>query len=292
MNLNLIGQGIGALGGPLLNHFSNERDIQNQRDMANDNIQMQREFAQNGVRWRVEDARNAGIHPLAALGMQGASYSPVSIGDTRNNALGDGLSNMGQNIARAAEATSTASERSDKYMDLQIENQSLQNELLKGQIIGMNQHSQIGPPMPPSNSGLSSHLLGGQGNSSPSGRYVTEKPAERFHSQPNNPAQEAGSINDYAYVRTPSGMAIVPSADAKQRIEDQFIPEVMWSYRNHVLPLNRGHPAPDPKYYPLPKGYDHWKWDGMSQEYRPAHSSPYSNEYRNRSTMDRFLLGN
>lgn len=31
---------------------------------------LQREFAQHGIRWRVEDARAAGLHPLAALGMQ------------------------------------------------------------------------------------------------------------------------------------------------------------------------------------------------------------------------------
>lgn len=36
----------------------------------------QREFAQHGIRWRVADAKAAGIHPLAALGSPGAQYQP------------------------------------------------------------------------------------------------------------------------------------------------------------------------------------------------------------------------
>jgi len=44
--------------------------------MHNQNIQLQKDFAQHGIRWRVEDAKAAGIHPLAAVGAAGASYSP------------------------------------------------------------------------------------------------------------------------------------------------------------------------------------------------------------------------
>lgn len=42
----------------------------------------QREMAQHGIRWRVEDAMAAGLHPLFALGAQlpGGSPAPISIG--------------------------------------------------------------------------------------------------------------------------------------------------------------------------------------------------------------------
>lgn len=40
----------------------------------------QREFAQNSVTWRVADAKRAGIHPLAALGMSPNQAYPISIG--------------------------------------------------------------------------------------------------------------------------------------------------------------------------------------------------------------------
>ena len=45
--------------------------------------QLQKEFAQHGVRWRVEDAKAAGIHPLAALGMSPNQATPVHVGAHR-----------------------------------------------------------------------------------------------------------------------------------------------------------------------------------------------------------------
>lgn len=42
-----------------------------------ENQGLQREFAQMGVRWRVQDAVAAGLHPLYALSSGGAAYSPT-----------------------------------------------------------------------------------------------------------------------------------------------------------------------------------------------------------------------
>lgn len=227
-------------------------------------VAMQKEFAQNGISWKVQDAKNAGLHPLAALGAQGTSFSPVSVGSQS-----DSLSGLGQDVMRAYNATAPASER--LLSKLQVERAGLENELLRSQIRRSNVG--IGPSLP-SNSGLSPNLLNGQGDSA----YVTEKPAERTHSQPGVPAQEAGMINDYGFVRTPTGIAVVPSTDAKQRIEDQLIPELQWSVRNQLIPAFKGQPPPDPKFYPPPAGYDDWQWDPRYQEFRPIHRSPYSKE--------------
>lgn len=87
-----------------------------QMQLARDNMEMQREFAKNGVRWRVEDAVAAGLHPLAALGVNPASASPVSASvfpaDTsrRDTALHT-LSGMSQDILRARLAKTTTDER-------------------------------------------------------------------------------------------------------------------------------------------------------------------------------------
>lgn len=44
------------------------------------NADLQKTFAKMGVQWRVNDAKKAGIHPLAALGAQTFSGSPISVG--------------------------------------------------------------------------------------------------------------------------------------------------------------------------------------------------------------------
>lgn len=66
----------------------------------------QKEFAQNGITWRVEDAKRAGIHPLYAIGANTPTYSPQAAVGTDF-----GLSAAGQNIGRAIEAGQTARQR-------------------------------------------------------------------------------------------------------------------------------------------------------------------------------------
>jgi len=112
---------------------------------------LQREFAQSGVQWRVKDAQAAGIHPLAAIGMQGASYSPspLQVGTFQGQAptvqpeFGQDdspryLAAAGQDIGRAIQATRTAMDR-DVAFDttskaLSLQKMGLENELLASQI--------------------------------------------------------------------------------------------------------------------------------------------------------------
>lgn len=63
----------GALGADLIGSEMNRKSRSNDR-------KMQYDFAQHGVQWRVEDAKRAGIHPLAALGMSPNQASPVMVG--------------------------------------------------------------------------------------------------------------------------------------------------------------------------------------------------------------------
>jgi len=57
------------------------------------NASLQREMAQNGIRWRVEDAKAAGISPIAALGAQTSS---PTIGVMANTSTANALQNAGQ----------------------------------------------------------------------------------------------------------------------------------------------------------------------------------------------------
>jgi len=282
-------QGTPSLPGEALKFFADKqaKDAANQaaydarvqadRDQRR-NVAWQREFAQQGVRWRVEDAKRAGIHPLAALGAQTASFSPVQVGAVQNSSESEWYSKMGQNVSRAISSTSLPSERQMQMDNLQLENASLQNDFLRTQVasskLSLLNQAQTGPAFPsPTGQG---HDLKGQGS-------VRVKPNEVTASQLGNPAQEAGAVNDYGFARTSKGLAVVPSSDVKNRIEDQLVPETMWAIRNQLVPIFSGHPAPSVSDYPLPKGArdrgaDRWKWSPFHQEFRP-HKGKYLIEY-------------
>lgn len=125
-----------------------------QKEIAQQNIANQREFAQQGIRWKVEDAQAAGLHPLAALGAQVSSFSPISVGtsaaDIKPAALN--MPDMGQNISRAMSATRTGTEKVDAYtaqlQALQLERGSLENTLLKSQILRNTQPAAAQPNFP------------------------------------------------------------------------------------------------------------------------------------------------
>lgn len=145
---DLIQAGSNLIGGFFgMNTADKNRDAQQAN--AQQNIAAQREFAQNGVRWKVDDARAAGVHPLFALGASTHSFSPVSVGSDTSNPMGDAIASAGQNIGRAAQAAMTAPERQKAAAAdaLVLEKAGLENELLRTQILSLKKN-QLGPPMP------------------------------------------------------------------------------------------------------------------------------------------------
>lgn len=198
-----------------------------QEEYARQNKAMQYEFAKNGIQWRVEDARKAGINPIVALGGGGATASPITVGDpgipgpSHKPGIGDALSNMGQNISRAVKATQMISDRQQlEQNELQLENLKLQNALLGQRLTaGSNQPSQIGPALP--------------------------------EERPIHP--------DIAYVKTKGGgLAPAPSEQFADRAEDQWLPQIAWAIRNLALPVT---PDRDPG-----KG-KMWSWDPTKFEF-------------------------
>lgn len=140
----LIAAGASLLGGALGN-------AQKQQGQERE-IELQKEFAQNGLRWKVEDAQRAGVHPLAALGATGASYSPVGLGD---NDTAASFSAAGQDFSRAIDATRTQPERTGvvatKMASLGLERASLENDLLRAQILDITRPRT--PPFPLADTG-------------------------------------------------------------------------------------------------------------------------------------------
>ncbi|AYQ58823.1 DNA pilot protein [Termite gut associated microvirus 2] len=238
-----------TLASGALNYFGNQS--------ANaQNAELQEDMAKNGVRWRVADAKAAGIHPAYALGANLPSASPsYQAGDFGF------LSDAGQHIGRAVQAKATAQERelSLQSAALQVENQQLQNDYLRSQIAVMNQPAQ--PPSLPSP--LDRSVVSGQNAYQVNPAQVTASGGQ--------PWQEAGAYNDVSFIRTPEGFAMVPSSDAKQRIEDMFIPEIQWSIRNQLLPSRNASP-PIEWLHELYPGAKRWVYNFFASEWRPDYS--------------------
>lgn len=146
--------GIGALGGALSVSSSNRAA----REMAQMQADLQREFAQNAIQWKVDDAKKAGLHPLAALGISTASYSPVTSSYTSPfSGISDMAQSLGQNIDRARMAGMDRDQRREasalslRQTALSLRNQELQNDILETELASRRARlsQQLTPAAPP-----------------------------------------------------------------------------------------------------------------------------------------------
>lgn len=260
---SLIAAGTSLLGG-LLGRDSQQRANELNAQNAANNIALQREFAQNAIQWKVKDAAKAGIHPLYALGASTTSFAPVSVGASGNDPLASAMSGMGQNLSRAAMANMAPTERASAVggvqqtmaNNLSLENQSLQNQILKFRLQQM-QAGQIGPGGPEEAANL---LIPGQKNSA----GINPEPM-KVAPAGSAPSGEAGSITDMGWARTSTGWAPIPSKDVKERIEDNLPQELMHSYRNNILPSFGQNMVAPP--FAAPRGQVWW-FNTLRQEYQ------------------------
>lgn len=269
MDPTIIAAGISAgssLLGGIFGSRAQSAAARADREMIERQMALQREFAQNGIRWRVQDAQAAGIHPLYAMGASVPTYSPVSTAFTPNTGFVDGLARMGQDISRAVHSTRTEQERHAAVLEgLQIERAHLENDLLRSQIAKMN-HSQVGPAMP-SGGPLPSAAapLDGQGQA-----FEVVKPEVPATQGPVG-NQEAGAFPEVRWARTGSGgMAPMPHNEVIQDADIGNPSAIAWYIRNQILPEWLGGAGPPPKSL-LPRGADRWEWNNWRQEWAPVY---------------------
>lgn len=270
---SLISAGANLIGG-LINKSSADSAREASERAAANNIAMQREFAQSGIQWRVEDAKKAGIHPIYALGSGGASFSPVSSNFTADTSLGNAMAAAGQDLGRAINSTRTQSQRVDAFTatarKLQLEKAGLENDLLRTEIA-----SKIGrlrsPGSPPFPAASDNWLIPGQVQSD----LIKPRPLEVAPGAPAAPQSEGGAITDVGQARTKDGWAPVPSQDVKERIEDNMFQEAMHFYRNNVLPSLGHNLSPPP--FKAPPGKNWW-FNVLRQEYQllPEGERPFA----------------
>lgn len=247
---SLISAGSSLLGGLL--------GANSAKKAAEQQYRQQKEFAQQGIQWKVADAKKAGIHPLYALGANTTSYAPVSVGNVNP---ASGLAEAGQDISRALDVTRSASGKMDAFtqtaQSLQLRRMGLENELLASQIAKTRQGSN--PPLPTAGDRM---LIEGQGDSP----LVKTSPMARQSVSAGAPSQEAGAVSEMGYLRTPTGWAAVMSKDAKDRTEDDIGAELAWSVRNRLFPSLGGQLQP-PADVKLADD-EYWYFNAFKQEYQ------------------------
>lgn len=282
-----IGSAIGGIASGIGSIIGSGNSAASAEAINQANYEHQKEFAQNGIRWRVADAKAAGLHPLAALGAQTAGYTPSAVvGDSPDFSF---LRDIGQDVGRAIDAKSTAAERAankakiDQGTNLELEGKALDNDYKRALIKGETQDqalklanaavraswSQQLPPAMPS-LGRDGQVIDGQGNAtSPGG--IESKPAEIVVNEPGRPGQERGSVTELGFTRTnDGGYAPVMSNDAKNRLDDDIIGSSLWHLRNSLPAAFDADRVKPPRSW-LPKGSE-WRFDFRRGAFYPVPS--------------------
>lgn len=275
MGLGSVVSAVGSIAGGILGANSAQ-------NVAGMNYEAQKEFAQNGIRWKVEDAKRAGIHPLYALGASTQGYSP-SGGYTGDYGISDAAAHFGQGYERAQQAKMMKEERDkqdvrDAIQDMAaLEDLNQKRRLNDAQIrlanseifrnFALSTNALRKTGLPPAMPGGLGGVIAGQGNSYATGQ-TTPEISSVVTSEKGTPSVQAGSPPDVRFYRTLSGgRAPLPTEDAGDAMDAALGAGLQWSFRNNLVPwLANFFPINDP--HRLPGEY----YDLLTGEYRKKDS--------------------
>jgi len=232
-----------------------QQDLVNQR-----NYDMQKEFAQHGIKWKVDDAISAGLHPLAALGASGAQASPSFQIGAESAPRSDFYRNMGQNLSRAIASTETTDQRA--FRKLQLERMQLENTMLRKDLQG----DQVGAPFPADGNSE----IGGLSGQTPNAP-VQIMPMGRTASPKGKPSQAYGNVTWTTFKKFPDGsLKLMSSPDVQGDKANDVI-----SMLSHHIDLMSGlltNPRQfEPSYQdnPLPPNM-YWKFKYSTRRFHPT----------------------
>lgn len=188
-------------------------------------------MAQNQIQYKMQDAKAAGVHPLAALGHQMVLPSPTSVGTPD-------YSSMGQNIGRAIDATTSKEQKVDDYtravQSLNLDRMSMENDIIRNNLVASASRTINQAGNPPNVSGLTGSQDRGEKREDPLqsfGVNVNKNPNFSDAQQWEDRYGEA--VSDYL-----AGPLNVP-ADLAWAIKNQM---ERYARRIHKLPAQRDHP--------------------------------------------------
>ena len=302
---SVIGGGLSAAGSIASGLLGNQGSGHSAQYYIDKNIEYEKEIARSRPGWLVQGAKNAGLHPLAVLGMSTSSGPSFSMGDTGSNYQDvSWLNDAGQGIARAAGALVDRKTRAQQeqfnqvQMQQKLENNDLQNQLLRAQIrqYGVDDavatlangarmaitHQQQNPPFPVSRNGT---VIDGQGDSTVSSLFKV-KPAEITANDPSTPSSEAGSHPEIRFTRTATGgYAPIRSSVLEEALEDDLLGSISWNIRNHLGTMSNDQRFAPPRDN-LSDPRNDWFYDALRGEWYEV--SP-GQKLRNRSFLPEAL---
>lgn len=241
----LIGAGSSIIGGLMGQSSQNKQ------------MALQKQFAKNAIQWKAADAQKAGISKLYALGANTTSYAPVPVG----GGLGSGISEAGQNIGRAIDATASPAGRAGhlatELATAQLDGLKIDNDIKRTELLSKsNLRSQPGTGPAILDSETVPHIPG-QGNSeveikskiAPSG-YVPQK--------------SFGVSPEIDMYRSKYGYSPEVPQQLGESQESQPLSAAQWFIRNKLMPgLNDAYKTYP---YPPPEGH-YWQFNPMFGEY-------------------------
>lgn len=254
---------LGALisaGASLASSFLGNKSAEKAREKES---AQQREFAQNGIQWKVQDAKNAGVHPLYALGANTVSYSPQSVGGSDFS----GLASAGQDIGRAVDATRSTNARTDvlatRLANAQITGAELDNDIKRATLASQLATQSAGNPGLPGSSSSAAWGLDGQGNAPQVDAREIKRQGTRDPNDPKNPAYVYGASPSVDLMRNPSGgySPVIPKQLAESTESDPYA-VVEWMIRNRLLsPMGYGDKPSIPGRLPWQtRQYRNYEW--------------------------------
>lgn len=243
---------------------------------GNSDRKLQSNAMKKRIRYTVRDAQEAGVHPLYALGAPAMSPAPTHVATD--------FAGAGQAITRARMASQDAEARraelartavsdrmSQERHTAELRILDLEAQMMASQIARLNS-AQLGPPTPQFRSPVEP------------GPRVQPRASDPIIGAASNPARQPGQITDYQFFRDPHGnLGIVPSEEMKQRIEDNLPAEIGWWLRNNLAGVWNPPPSPNTRDYPLPEGFDYWRYNRALARFEPARRrGGYRPPYRRR----------
>lgn len=247
-----------------LNYHMWQKSQEANQDAFNRTMRLQDQTNRNQIQWRVRDATKAGLHPLAALGINPSSgpsaqnFSPGQVDAPQLQDTGpSSMGGMGQNLASSVFRALTKEQRQTIRENEEIARQNNVNSAILGEqnvAAGELKLKQLEVDLYKQVSDLAMRTGTQVGSPSASAGDVEYQPGRPTVGSKHSAAVEAGIHPEFIHSEDSRGRVRVRmSPNITQSLENDLGGNVQWQWDNRVLPswgLNLP-PKPDPKRFPL-----------------------------------------